>query len=52
MGHIYHLYRRKTNGESLISLIAPHEWGRKQPYDYMATVKLLYDHTWEILALA
>lgn len=51
MGHTYHLYRRKNNGESLISLIAPHEWGRKKPYDYIATVKLLYDHTWEILAL-
>ena len=47
MGHIYHLYR-KQNAMHTISLIAPDEW-RKCPYTYLATVQLLYDHTWEVL---
>lgn len=47
--HIYHLYRRKTDGTHLISMIAPAEWGRKEPYDYLATVRLLGDHTWEVM---
>jgi hypothetical protein len=47
-GHIYHLYEKK-DGSHTISLIGPDEWGRNQPYIYLATVQLLYDHTWEIL---
>ena len=47
MGHIYHLYR-KADGSNTISLIAPDEWGRC-PYVFIATAKLLYDHTWEVL---
>ena len=47
-GHIYHLYEKK-DGSHTISLIAPEEWGRNKPYIYLATVQLLYDHTWEIL---
>ena len=48
--HIYHLYQRKADGQHLLSMIAPQEWGRKQPYDHLATVRLLGDHTWEVLA--
>jgi Protein of unknown function (DUF2452) len=48
MGHVYHLYEKK-DGSHTISLIAPDEWGRNQPYRYLATVQLLYDHTWEVL---
>jgi hypothetical protein len=48
VGHIYHLYEKK-DGSHTISLIAPDEWGSRQPYIYLATVQLLYDHTWEIL---
>jgi hypothetical protein len=48
--HIYHLYRRKSDGTNVISMIAPEEWGRKAPYEYLATVRLLGDHTWEVLA--
>jgi hypothetical protein len=51
IGHIYHLYRRKHQGNALISLVGPEEWGQNMPYDYLATVQLLYDHTWEILKL-
>ena len=47
--HIYHLYQRKTDGKHLLSMIAPHEWGRKAPYDHLASVRLLGDHTWEVL---
>lgn len=47
MGHTYHLYEKK-DGSYTISLIAPNEWG-KCPYNYIATVKLLYDHTWEVI---
>lgn len=48
IGKIYHLYRRE-NGGDVMSMIAPHEWGKKAPYQYVATIKLLADHTWEVL---
>lgn len=50
IGHTYHLYWR-ADGQRTLSLIAPNEWGRKGcPFEgYEATVKLLSDHTWEIL---
>ncbi len=50
ISHIYHLYHRKD--ESLVlSMIAPDEWGPKgyKFEKFLATVKLLADHTWEIL---
>lgn len=48
IGNTYHLYERK-NGEYTLSLIAPNEWGRSKPMTFLASVKLLPDHTWEIL---
>ncbi len=48
IGHIYHLYRR-DNGEEILSMVAPSEWGRTNPLTFVASVKLLADHTWEIL---
>ncbi len=48
--HIYHLYQRKSNGAHVLSMIAPHEWGLRAPYEHVATVRLLGDHTWEVLA--
>jgi hypothetical protein len=47
IGKTYHLYKR-NNGENVLSMVAPHEWGRKKPFEFVATVKLLADHTWEI----
>ena len=47
--HVYYLYRRKTEGTHLISMISPSEWGRKAPYEHLATVRLLGDHTWEVM---
>jgi len=48
IGKTYHLYQRE-NGKYLVSMVAPSEWGRKNPLDFKATVKLLADHTWDIL---
>jgi hypothetical protein len=45
---IYHLYI--LNNYQFISLIGPNEWGKKK-MDYVATIQLDYDHTWEILEL-
>jgi len=48
VGKIYHLYKRK-NGKEVLSMIAPEEWGRSKPYQFVASAKLLADHTWEIM---
>lgn len=47
IGQVYHLYRR-NNGEEMLSMIAPGEWGRSNPLNFIASVKLLADHTWEV----
>ncbi len=49
ISHIYHLYKRKNTENHVLSLVAPNDWGISCPYDFVATVKLLSDHTWEIL---
>ncbi|MDX1651034.1 MAG: DUF2452 domain-containing protein [Brumimicrobium sp.] len=49
INHIYHLYQREDSSY-LLSLIAPDQWGRsRKNYDFVATVRLLADHTWEII---
>lgn len=50
INHVYYLYQDE-DGVAILSIIAPTEWGRsrKNNYTYLATVKLLADHTWEIL---
>ncbi len=49
ISHTYHLYRKK-NGDLLLSMVGPHEWGGKIPFDeFISSVKLLADHTWELL---
>lgn len=49
INHVYHLYQRDS-GNYLLSLIAPDQWGRSgQQFTYIATVRLLADHTWDIL---
>ena len=49
INHIYHLYK-KEEGTYLLSLIAPEQWGRsKKTFEYLATVRLLADHTWDVL---
>lgn len=44
----YYLYER-TNGKNVLSLVSPQEWGPRPPYHYIASVKLLGDHTWEVI---
>lgn len=47
---IYHLYE-KEDGSKLLSMVGPNEWGRSFPYKkHIAQVKLLGDHTWDVLA--
>lgn len=49
IGHIYHLYQRK-NERYLLSMVDPNNWGKKIPFEkFIASVKLLSDHTWETL---
>jgi len=49
IGKTYHLYER-ADGTDLLSLIGPTEWGRSKPFsEFIATVKLLADHTWEVI---
>ena len=49
INHIYHLYRKEDHS-FLLSLIAPDQWGRsKKSFEFVATVRLLADHTWDIL---
>jgi len=52
INHTYHLYQNKEGGQ-VLSVIGPNEWGRsvrKDDFVWEATVKLLADHTWEILS--
>lgn len=53
INHVYHLYETESR-EQVLSIIAPDQWGRsrKNNYSWVATVKLLADHTWEILDAA
>ncbi|CAN5561304.1 DUF2452 domain-containing protein [soil metagenome] len=48
IGQTYYLYE-KESGEDILSIIGPDEWGKKIPFKaYLAEVKLLSDHTWEV----
>lgn len=50
INHTYHLYQR-DNKAFVLSLVGPDQWGRtKQQFEFIATVKLLADHTWDILS--
>jgi cellobiose-specific phosphotransferase system component IIA len=49
INHVYFLYQ-KEDGSDFLSMIAPEEWGRKKNFaSFIAEVRLLADHTWEIL---
>lgn len=49
IGHVYNLYRKKE-GNFILSMIDKDSWGKSMPYEaHLAKVKLLSDHTWEIL---
>lgn len=49
INHTYFLYER-DNQQSVLSMVGPDSWGRSGcPYNYIATVRLLADHTWDIV---
>ena len=49
INHIYYLYE-KEEGKNILSMISAEEWGSDMPYNkYIAKIKLLSDHTWEVL---
>jgi hypothetical protein len=49
MNKHYFLYERK-DGTDVLSMVAPEEWSRSFPFEkWLAEVKLLSDHTWEII---
>jgi len=48
IGHTYHLYKKKAE-INVLSMIGPNEWGRNKPFEFVASVRLLADHTWDIL---
>lgn len=49
INHVYHLYQ-KEDASFLLSLIAPDQWGRsKKSFTFVATLRLLADHTWDVL---
>lgn len=52
IGHTYFLYQKQ--GKDMLSLVAPSEWGRSaaKTITFVATVRLLADHTWDVLEMA
>lgn len=49
INHTYYLYK-KEDSSYFLSLIGPNDWGRsKMTLYYIATTKLLADHTWDVL---
>lgn len=49
INHHYFLYQ-KDDESDFLSMVAPEEWGRKKRFlSFVAEVKLLADHTWEII---
>lgn len=49
INHVYHLYEKKDGGH-VLSLVGKEAWGRRGcPYLFVATVRLLADHTWDII---
>ena len=49
VGKDYYLYEKKS-GKDMLSMVSPGEWGRRFPFEkYLGQVKLLSDHTWEVI---
>jgi len=47
IGKTYHLYEKESE-QWVLSMIGPNEW-KTCPYEFVSTVKLLADHTWEVI---
>ncbi len=50
ISQVCYLYRR-NNGVRVLSLVGPAEWRQGAPYEYIATVRKLSDHTWDVIEL-
>jgi hypothetical protein len=51
VNQVYHLYEKDDH--YTLSLVGPEEWGRsKTTRKYVASVKLLGDHSWDVLRTA
>ncbi|MFN3528364.1 MAG: DUF2452 domain-containing protein [Bacteroidia bacterium] len=50
IGNTYHLYE-KDDHSRVLSMLSPDDWGKKLPFSFVASVKLLGDRTWEVLAV-
>jgi hypothetical protein len=51
VNQVYHLYEK--NDHYTLSLIGPDEWGKsKSSRKYVASVKLLGDHSWDVMKSA
>jgi hypothetical protein len=49
---VYHLYE-KEDEKHFLSMVSPGEWGRSRSFKrFVATVKLLADHTWDVIKRA
>lgn len=49
IGQVYYLYE-KNDGNFMLSLVSPKEWGKNGPYkNFIVAVQLLADHTWREL---
>lgn len=49
VGHTYHLYE-KEDTRHFLSMVSPSEWGRSKKFKrFVATIRLLADHTWDVL---
>jgi Protein of unknown function (DUF2452) len=51
VSHTYHLYKRVEDDKNVMMIIGPDEWGKNKRADleFSASVRLLADHTWEII---
>lgn len=48
IGTTYHVYEK--NGRTVLSLVAPNEWGKKMPFDHhVCSAKLLGDKSWDLV---
>ena len=48
IGTTYHVYEK--NGRTLLSLVAPNEWGKKMPFDHhVCSATLLGDKSWDLV---
>jgi len=48
IGRLYFLYQKKDESH-VLSMVGPEEWGDNPPYIFVSEVKLLSDHTWEVI---